>query len=436
VPTLWRTGTGGIVRLAAVRSLAIGLVALIVALLVLPLGQSLAAGTLDQSQTERNFFYAGVSTFGQTFTAGITGVLDRADLAICTPNAAALGDVTIGIRPVSGGLPVAGPPLASVTFASTSLPACPSSGLALPFTSVDFARGAWITAGTAYAIVAIGQHSGGTLQMLISNANPYAAGQAVYSFDSGATYGAGGGIDAVFNTYVTQAALSVGGGSVIEGNSGTRNLAFPVFTSLAVGADVTASYALANGTARGGAACAPGIDFVNTGGTVTVTAGSTVGSIVVPVCGDADFEPDEGLTVTLSGPSNAVLGTAQALGTIQNDDAEPATPTPLPAFAAGQTPVASPVRVSVQRAGTDRLLVTIAAVGPITQVTWPTVANVAVETSEGTPITSASLAPPSGSTTAVFYVRKTGGSSAALPLTVTGAFPTWQTFVGGGPSAW
>jgi hypothetical protein len=95
-----------------------------------------------------------------------------------------------------------------------------------------------------------------------------------------------------------------------------------------------------------------------------------------------------------------------------------------------------PVRVSAQRAGNSRLLVTIAATGPIERVAWPTVPNVAVETADGVPITSGSLAPPQGSTTAVFYVHKLGGSAATLPLTVTGAFPTWQTFVGGGPNAW
>jgi hypothetical protein len=108
----------------------------------------------------------------------------------------------------------------------------------------------------------------------------------------------------------------------------------------------------------------------------------------------------------------------------------------LPTFAAGQTATPSPVRVTTQRAGPNRLLVTISAVGPITGVTWPSVPNVAVETSEGVPITGGSLTPPPGSTTAVFYVRKLSGSSATLPLTVTGAFPTWQTFVGGGPNAW
>jgi hypothetical protein len=33
-------------------------------------------------------------------------------------------------------------------------------------------------------------------------------------------------------------------------------------------------------------------------------------------------------------------------------------------------------------------------------------------------------------------VRRLSGTSATLPLTLTGSFGTWRTFVGGGPDAW
>jgi hypothetical protein len=46
------------------------------------------------------------------------------------------------------------------------------------------------------------------------------------------------------------------------------------------------------------------------------------------------------------------------------------------------------------------------------------------------------LTVPGGRLTAVLYARKLNGDSATLPLTVTGAFGTWQTLVGGGPNAW
>jgi hypothetical protein len=111
-------------------------------------------------------------------------------------------------------------------------------------------------------------------------------------------------------------------------------------------------------------------------------------------------------------------------------------PTPTPTPTAGPTATPVPVRVSVQRAGANRLLVTIAAPGPIDRVAWPAVPNVAVETVDGTPITGGVLTVPASSTTALFYIRKLSGSSVTLPLTVTGVFGTWQTFVGGGPNAW
>jgi uncharacterized repeat protein (TIGR01451 family) len=198
------------------------------------------------------------------------------------------------------------------------------------------------------------------------------------------------------------------------------------------------------------------------GGTCTLSSGS--GSIAAGV----SLPPGATTTFAVTGTvaatgSNSLANAASVLvpagltdtnpsnNTAQDTDTIPATSTPTgtPTATATATPTstpvipglqatatAEPVRVSVQRGGVDRLLVRIAAAGPIAQVTWPTVPNVAVETSNGVPITGGSLAPPPGSTTAVFYVRKLSGTSATLPLTVTGAFPTWQTFVGGGPSAW
>ena len=43
--------------------------------------------------------------------------------------------------------------------------------------------------------------------------------------------------------------------------------------------------------------------------------------MTINVSGDTAVEPDEGFTVTLSGATGGTLGTATALGTIQNDDA-------------------------------------------------------------------------------------------------------------------
>ena len=91
---------------------------------------------------------------------------------------------------------------------------------------------------------------------------------------------------------------------------------------------VGATYALANGTATGGASCAPGIDFVNTGGTVSFTNGQASQTIAVTICNDTVFEGNETFTATLSAATGgATIGTpATATVTIIDDEtAQPGT---------------------------------------------------------------------------------------------------------------
>lgn len=85
---------------------------------------------------------------------------------------------------------------------------------------------------------------------------------------------------------------------------------------------VTVDYALGGGTAIGGAACGAGIDYVNTGGTVSFANGEASKNFNVTLCGDTDVEPDETFDVTLSNPTGgATLGTpTTATVTILNDD--------------------------------------------------------------------------------------------------------------------
>ncbi len=85
---------------------------------------------------------------------------------------------------------------------------------------------------------------------------------------------------------------------------------------------VTVDYALGGGNATGGAACGAGIDYVNTGGTVSFANGETSKNFNITLCGDTEVEPDETLNVTLSNPTGgATLGTpTTATVTILNDD--------------------------------------------------------------------------------------------------------------------
>ena len=90
---------------------------------------------------------------------------------------------------------------------------------------------------------------------------------------------------------------------------------------------VTANYALAGGTATGGATCATGVDYINTGGSVTFADGDAANkTFTVAVCDDSLFEtPNETFNATLSiGSGAATLGTPNpAVVTITENDSAP-----------------------------------------------------------------------------------------------------------------
>ena len=119
---------------------------------------------------------------------------------------------------------------------------------------------------------------------------------------------------------VTPPSVSVSNATVAEGNSGTRNLTFTVTLSKAATTAVSVNYATANGTATAGQ------DYTATSGTLTFAPGVVSQQINVAVTGDTTVEPSETLTVALSNPSGASLGTATSTGTISNDDSSTAPP--------------------------------------------------------------------------------------------------------------
>ena len=108
--------------------------------------------------------------------------------------------------------------------------------------------------------------------------------------------------------------LSVDSPRVNEGNDGTTDLMFTVSLSAASSRQVTVAYATADGTATAGA------DYRAASGELRFAPGETELMVSVPVLGDLTPEADETLTVTLSDPVNAELGSATATGTIVNDD--------------------------------------------------------------------------------------------------------------------
>lgn len=113
--------------------------------------------------------------------------------------------------------------------------------------------------------------------------------------------------------------ITIADASVSEGNSGTANLSFTVTRS----APAPAGGQRINFTVSGVSATA-GTDFtVPLPGTVTIAAGATTATIIVPVRGDTTPELDETLevaitTLELEAPVNVTRN--RAVGTIVNDD--------------------------------------------------------------------------------------------------------------------
>ena len=124
-------------------------------------------------------------------------------------------------------------------------------------------------------------------------------------------------------------------GPADEDTGGASNtVAFTVSLDVASTQQVTVMAATTAGTASD-AACASGGDFLRRSMTVRFGPGDTTKSFNVRTCADAVPEVDESFTVTLSSPSNAVLGTATASATIRDND-EPQVSVSGPAAAVSE----------------------------------------------------------------------------------------------------
>ena len=93
---------------------------------------------------------------------------------------------------------------------------------------------------------------------------------------------------------------------------------FRVLLAPTSGRLVTVSYRTDDDTATAG----PGLDYTRTAGELTFRPGGPLElTILVPIADDSDDEPDEeSFTVRLHTPVNAALGTAEATGTINDND--------------------------------------------------------------------------------------------------------------------
>jgi hypothetical protein len=163
------------------------------------------------------------------------------------------------------------------------------------------------------------------------------------------------------NSSATAPTLSIASNSVVEGNSGITNLVFTV-TQSAV-SDVGTTFVAA--TSNGGNSDATlnataGSDYTATSATLTIPAGQTTATFTVPVIGDTSYERNEQFNVTLSGPTNATLGSpAVGTGTITNDDPAPVISVASPAAVNEGNSGTTPIVFSVTRTGSSNLPSTV-----------------------------------------------------------------------------
>ncbi|MCC6651984.1 MAG: T9SS type A sorting domain-containing protein [Candidatus Eisenbacteria bacterium] len=108
--------------------------------------------------------------------------------------------------------------------------------------------------------------------------------------------------------------VTVGAGSITEGDAGTVVMQFPVTLSNGSSLPVSFDWVTADGTANGGT------DYVAATGTLTVAAKTLSDTIEVTVNGDLCDEAHETFTLQLSNEAGGTLASTSATGTIENDD--------------------------------------------------------------------------------------------------------------------
>jgi hypothetical protein len=108
--------------------------------------------------------------------------------------------------------------------------------------------------------------------------------------------------------------VSINDVSILEGNSGTRNLTFTVSLSAASGKQISVTYATADDTAKAVD------DYTAATGAVMFSPGQTTSPITIQIKVDTLSEDNEAFVVNLSNPVNATIADGIGIGTISNDD--------------------------------------------------------------------------------------------------------------------
>ena len=123
-----------------------------------------------------------------------------------------------------------------------------------------------------------------------------------------------------------------------EGDSGVTTVSVPVTLSAAQATDVTVNFETRAITAQAG------VDYIDTSGTLTFTAGSTTANILIDIPGDLVNEGAETFLINLLNSTSVVLGNTQSIVTIDVSDSN------VPVFNNGLTLDGG--------IGTDRVVIT------------------------------------------------------------------------------
>jgi hypothetical protein len=118
--------------------------------------------------------------------------------------------------------------------------------------------------------------------------------------------------------------ISIGDQAIVEGDTGTRKVAFTVTLNQPATKSVTARYSVAGNSATASKSKGLGIDLKSATGNVSIKKGTVSKTVSVSIYGDTTIEPHEHFTVRLSNPSNGYsLGRFEGTGIIINDDGGP-----------------------------------------------------------------------------------------------------------------
>ncbi|MEI6162031.1 MAG: Calx-beta domain-containing protein, partial [Roseococcus sp.] len=171
----------------------------------------------------------------------------------------------------------------------------------------------------------------------------------------------------------TPPSVTLSDASIMEGQSGTKELVFTVTLSQASADAVTIPWSTQDGTAQAGS------DYRAAAGSVTFAPGETSKTISVTILGDAVVEGNESFNLLLGAPSGATIADGTGIGTILNDDVLPSLSIANAQTTEGDT-------------GTKQLVFTVtlsqAATGPVT---------VAYTTRDGTALAGSDYIALSGS---------------------------------------